>query len=103
MRQHIVGDDEIGRSALAQQAFRKLAPEELGQRRHTPRLGRLRDVAGRLDAEDRDAAGHEVLEQVAVVAGELDDGARGPEPQPGSHRLGVSLGVVTQLCEYEEK
>ena len=39
----------------------------------------LGDVGGRLDAEHRHAERQEVLQQIAVVAGELDDEAVGPE------------------------
>ena len=43
--------------------------------------GGLGDVARRLDAQRRDAQLDEVLEQVAVVAGELDDEAVAPEAE----------------------
>ena len=36
-------------------------------------MARLRDVGGRLDAEDRHAVRQEVLQEVAVVARDLDD------------------------------
>ena len=40
--------------------------------------------------EHRDAGGHEVLQQVAVVAGDLDHQAVGPEAEPVDRRLGVA-------------
>ena len=50
----------------------------------TPFVDRdLGDVRRRLDAEARDAALDEVLEQVAVVARELDDEAVLVEPRDG--------------------
>ena len=49
--------------------------EELHQRRHVAPAGGLGHVGGRLDAQHRHAQRQEVLQQVAVVAGELDDEA----------------------------
>ena len=37
---------------------------------------------------------HEVLEQVAVVAGELDDEARAPSPRRRDRHADVVLGVL---------
>ena len=60
----------------------------------TPLLdGRLGDVGGRLDAEAPDAARDDVLEQVAVVAGHLDDEGVGAEPEPLRGAVDVGLGV----------
>ena len=42
---------------------------------------------------DRDAARDEVTEQVAVVAGDLDD-ARRSEPEPVDHRLDEAARVL---------
>ena len=41
------------------------------------------DVGGRLDAEHRHAQRQEVLQQIAVVAGELDDEAVGAQAAAG--------------------
>ena len=46
--------------------------EELEERRDSLLDGHFADVAGRLDTEHRDARAHEVAQQVAVVAGDLD-------------------------------
>ena len=52
------------------------------------------DVARWLDAQRRDPARDEVLEQVAIVAGQLDHVTRRVEAQPGDHRLGVPSGML---------
>jgi hypothetical protein len=55
---------------------------------------RLGDVGRRLDAERRDAALDEVLQQVTVVGRELDHLAGGPQAEPlGDHR-DVAPGVL---------
>ncbi len=83
----VVGDDEVGRAV---DGPRSLTPDLLAQERD---LGRdalvhrgLGDVRGGLDAEAADAAGDDVLEQVAVVARHLDDEGARAQPQP-VHRL----------------
>jgi len=87
LREHVVAQDEIGLAALQDELDRELAPEELDQRLDAPGRGRLSDIGRGLDAQRRDALLDEVLEQVAVVAPELDDEALGPEREPvGDHR-----------------
>ena len=54
----------------------------------------LRDVGGGLDAEHGDPALVEVLQQVAVVGGELDHVAVGPELEALDHLLDVAAGVL---------
>ena len=68
--------------------------EELDQRGHAglDRLGR--DVLRRLDAEHLDPGRLEVLEQVAVVARDLDDPRPRSELEPPGHRRRERLAVV---------
>ena len=74
----VVADDQVGRPALRDElAAAVSAAEELDERRDAALDRRRGDVGGRLDAEDGNAPRDEVLEEVAVVARELDDaGAR---------------------------
>ena len=58
------------------------------------RLGRLGHVRGRLDAEHRDAALDEPLQQVAVVAGDLDDLAVLRRGRSARSWLGVGRGMA---------
>ena len=73
-------------------------PEETDPGGDPPLLGRRRHVGGRLDAQHRDAPLHEVLEEVAVVAGQLDHQAVRSEAEAlGGHphvRLGVPQPAV---------
>ena len=73
--QHVVADQQVGAVPLAARAgSRARRAEELDERRR-PRCSTraFGDVGGRLDAEHRNAVLDEVLQQVAVVARELDD------------------------------
>ncbi len=71
MSDDVVRDDQIRLLALVAQAPTNIGAEELNDRRDAPFDGRLGDVGGRLDTEHLDALGLEVLQQVAVVAGQL--------------------------------
>jgi hypothetical protein len=69
----VVAEDEAGALAVVDEPLRAFATEELDQSRHTARLGGLGDVRGRVDSQDLYAGADEVLEEVAVVGGQLDD------------------------------
>ena len=58
-----------------------LRTEELDLGRDAAGPGRLGDVRGRLDAEHGDAARAEVLQEIAVVARDLDDEALRGQPE----------------------
>ena len=96
--QDVVADDEVGVPALAHQALGEVAAEELRQRRHAARLRGRGHVVRGLHAEDGHAAGHEVLEQVAVVARQLDDEARPAQVAALDHRVGVLPARAPPSC-----
>ncbi len=75
LRQHVVADDEIGEHAAVDELARRVLVEEACQGRHAARFRRLGHVLGRVDAEHGVALLDEELQQVAVIAGELDDTA----------------------------
>ncbi len=75
--EHVVGGDQVGLAALGEPR-RGLDAEERDLGRDALGDRDLGDVGGRLDAEHGHAALGEVLQQVAVVAGELDDLALQP-------------------------
>ena len=91
--EHVVGRDQVGPAALGGQLAGQLDAEEPGQGGHAPLLGGRGHVHRRLDAQHRHPHGHEVLQQVAVVAGQLHDQAARAEPEPVGGDLGVALGV----------
>ena len=79
MGEHVVADDEVRTNTTAREVRGALLAEEADLRRD-PCLDRgLGDVRSGFDTEHRDAARDKVLEQVAVVARDLDDEAVGPE------------------------
>src|SRR5206468_10355097 len=77
--QDVVSPEDIAPGSLGDELPRRLGAEELHEGRDPLLTGGLRDVGRRLDAEDGDVRGHEVLEQVAVIAADLDDLALAPE------------------------
>ena len=81
-----------------------LLAEEHHLGRHALRDGGLGDVGGRLDAEGADAARDDVLEQVAVVAGHLDDERVGAEAEPRDGAVDEPSRVLAPRSrEYDEK
>src|SRR5690606_1147716 len=85
---------EIRLAPLARQTLAEGAVEEGDQRRNAARFGRLRHVRGGSDAEAGDAARDEVLQEVTVVAGELDDEALRAEAETRGDRLDVAAGML---------
>ncbi len=71
----VVGDEEVGAAALGGEPVGDRAAEELHDGLDALGAGGLGDVGGGLDAQRRDAQFGHVLEQIAVVARELDDEA----------------------------
>ena len=65
-------------------------PEERHPRRYAQLDGLGSDVGRRLDAQHRHAHGQEMLQQIAVVAGELDHEAVAVQPEPFAHGHAVA-------------
>ena len=97
--EHVVADHEVGLPPLGGEPLGELDAEELDEGRNAARLGRRRDVRGRVDAEHRDPLRNEMLEQIAVVRGELDDEAVRAEAQP----FGDHLDVATRCSTHESE
>ena len=91
--EHVVAEQQVG-GGLAGERGGGLAAEELDERRDALLQRHLRDVGGRLDPEHGDLALVEVLQQVAVVGGDLDDVAALVEPEALDHLLGVAAAVL---------
>src|SRR5512143_2546010 len=85
LSEHVVADDEIGALSVCGELPSGFASEEFHEGRHTFGFCHLRDVGSALDAEDRDLAGDEILEQITIIAGELDDVAGGAELPSRDH------------------
>ena len=89
--EHVVRGHQVGPAVGAGDLATGGGTEELDLGRDAPGPGRLRDVRRGLDAEHRDARRLEMLQQVAVVAGDLGDETAGGESKPFYHGLGVAL------------
>ena len=91
--EHVVGHDEIGPAVLGGHLLPHPLPEKHDLGRDALREGHVGDVPRRLDTEGADAAGERVLEEVAIVAGDLDDEGLRPEVQPLDGLRDEALGV----------
>ena len=78
----VVQRDELRRPVLGADLGARLGREERRERRDALLPGRLADVHRRLDPQAPDTARDDVLQQVAVVARDLDDERLGPQPEP---------------------
>ncbi len=86
--EHVVGVHHRGALALGAQTPSHLVAEELGDRRDASLLdGHLRDVHRGLDAQHLHPGALVELQEVAVVAGHLDDERRRAEAALGHHAL----------------
>ena len=91
--QHVVGSGEVRLVALGGEPPGGVAAEEGDLRRHAALHRHAGDIGRRLDAEHRHAAGDEVLQQVAVVARDLDNLALRSQPEALDHRGDVAFRV----------
>src|SRR3989442_14317853 len=55
VRQHVIRMNDVGALVLFRELLRELRAEEFANRRYAASYGYTRDIAGRLDAEDRHA------------------------------------------------
>lgn len=89
-----IGEQQVGPGALIAQASGETGTEKVSDRRNAGLFGDCGDIGGRLHAEHRHPGTAEVLQKVAVVAGDLDDLRLGPDAEPRHHGLRVALGVL---------
>ena len=90
----VVRDDEIGAPVLTGDPLADLGAEELLDRGNAPLPRDGGDVPGRLDPEHTDAERLHELEEIPVVARDLDDEAPGPEAEPLRDRLDVAARML---------
>ena len=93
VREHIVGDDEVRLAALRCQFRGDLLAEKLDQRRHADFFSSRRHRIGRIDPEHRNAHAQEILEQVAIVAGQFNHQARAPQRETLARHVAIRFGV----------
>ena len=95
VRHDVVGRHQVGRMALfAQLAGPSSAPKNKHLHRNAKLAGRVGHVGGRFHTQDRNALRQEPPQEVAVVGGDLDHLAAGPELEARGHVVGVALAVV---------
>ena len=81
MRHHVVGDDHVGGPVRVPHRLAALDAEEPDDRRDADRLGGGRGAGRGIDAERRHTRGHDVAQEVPVVARHFDDERRRTEPR----------------------
>ena len=90
VRQHVVAEEDICTSMLGSDFGRGLAPEESHDGRNTLVDRAPGHVRRRFDAQHRHTAGDEMLQQVAIVAGDLHHLAGCAEREALDHHFSVA-------------
>ena len=103
VREDIVSQQKVGTTLLRRDRLRRAAAEEGHARRNSLGFGRVGDVGCRLDAEHRHAPGHEVLQQVAVVAGDLHHHGRARQREALRNLLDIEAGMFDPACGKRRK
>src|SRR5579871_86079 len=94
VRKHVVGGHQVGRFPGSAEPARRLGAEKRDFGGNALVMRHLGDVRRRLDAEHADAALLEILQQIAVVTGDLDDQRSGIEPVAFNHAPGIVAAMV---------
>ena len=92
--QDIVPHDEVGLQTFGAQATRRVCSEEFDARRDALLDGGLGHICGGFDAQHRDAFGDEILQQVAVIAGDFYDLTLRVQSETLDRHLDIELSVA---------
>jgi hypothetical protein len=96
LRQHVIGNDEVGTPVVGHQFVGQCRAESCNQ---CGQFGRARsDHGGGADGEYRYSKWLEVLQQEAVVAGELHHKAFGSKAQALLNHMAVTASVLYPAC-----
>src|SRR5687768_13571425 len=93
MCQNIVPDDEISRPAILKQFKRGLLTKKEHLGIDALSLCYFCDIGGRLDTQDRNSTCYKILQEVPVVARNLNHLGVLVEPIPGGNHVNICLGV----------
>ena len=93
MSEHVVARQQICRVAIVHQFFRGLASKKGDFSGNAFGFRDPRDIVGRLDAEDRNIAFNEILQQIPVIAGHLQDPAFRTKAKAVDHGLAILFRV----------
>ena len=97
--QDVVRDGQIGLLTLGNEPFREAHAEEVLHDRKTQLARGARRAGGGFDADTWDSASLHVLQQVAVVGGDLDHKAGVRQREPVHHRRDVRSAWASQVLE----
>ena len=93
MREDVVGVDDVRADRLVVQPAREPLAEKVHDGAHAVALGDGGDVGGRLDPEHRHPLAAVVLQQIAVVARDLDGEARRAQTARPDHLADQRVGM----------
>src|ERR1700693_5698304 len=94
LREHVVAQYQVGAMTRCREPARGFAAKELDDRRDSFLLGHLRDIRSRLDTQNRNPSLYEELQQITIIAGELDHFAGRSQPKLRDHLVHVPSAMV---------
>ena len=103
VREHVVGVHQVGPDPFGHELAGELTPEERAAGRDPPLLGYGGDVPCGIHAEHAHAGFAVVLEQVPIVARQLDDQVVRSEPVPGDHFPGEDPRVFDEAGDHRRE
>ncbi len=94
MCQYVIGRHQVRGKALRHHLSGGFGAEEGDARFNALAARGLRDAGGRLDAECRNVTLGEITQQIAVIAGDLDDATAVVQIEPRDHRSRIAPRVI---------
>ena len=91
MRKNIVGDDQVRMAVLGDDLSCHFGAEEGDACGHAPGGCGLRHIGGGLDAKDPLTEREKMLQEIAVIAAQLDDEIVGAKVEARSNHLAIAL------------
>src|SRR5882724_414808 len=93
MCKDVITQDQICLSVRPGKAFRNLLSKKLHKRFETFSLCNLRDIFRGFNANATDTGGFEILQEIPVITGDLDNQAVSPESKFGDVPFGRIFGM----------
>ena len=94
MSENVIAENEIGLAGFRHQLVRRLRRKKRHPGVDTLGLRCTRDIARWFDSKNRNALLDEILQKIAVIAGDLDDKTLCIQTESSRHKLGVAARVI---------
>src|ERR1700722_12466773 len=94
MGENVIAQHKVSSSPSRDHFFCRICSEEFDKSFDPFFLCRTSHIPGRLDTKNRNPLFHEVLQQIAIIARDLDDKTLLVQAKPSADSLCISPGVI---------